>query len=170
MADKDFKVKKGIQVAEAATIGTTTPSVITESGIDRADAVDQTFTVQNSGAGSITLQVVGTLSASTIVETSDVALKENIKSLQDALAVVLGLRGIEFNYIEKPEQREIGFVAQEVQAVAPDLVRNENGVLKVQYSRATALLVEAIKKQQEQIDTLSKRIKNLENNGNPTNY
>jgi hypothetical protein len=50
---------------------------------------------------------------------------------------------------------DIGFIAQEVKEILPELVReNENGLLSLRDKSITALLVEAIKEQQKQIDEL----------------
>jgi hypothetical protein len=51
---------------------------------------------------------------------------------------------------------EIGLVAQEVEQVAPELVlEDEDGYLRVAYERTVALLVEAMKEQQQQIERLT---------------
>lgn len=55
-------------------------------------------------------------------------------------------------------------IAQEVDKVIPEVVsQQENGNLGVSYQHLTAVLVEAIKEQQTQIDSLRKEIENLKN-------
>jgi hypothetical protein len=104
-----------------------------------------------------TLTVVGnTLIQGTLTETSDISLKENILPLENSLAKVMKLNGVSFNKKATPTVKEIGFIAQEVEAVIPDLVTETNeGIKTVSYSRVAAVLVETIKEQQAQIDALT---------------
>jgi hypothetical protein len=110
-----------------------------------------------------TLTVVGnTLIQGTLTETSDISLKENILPLESSLDKVLQLKGVSFNKKDTPELKEIGFIAQEVEAVIPELVsETEDGIKTVSYSRVTAVLVETIKEQQAQIDELKELVLKL---------
>ena len=95
---------------------------------------------------------------------SDISLKENIKPIKNALNKVEKLQGITFDWKEKQEdilniKEDIGFIAQDVQKVLPELVRkNENGKLSLRHQGIIPVLLEAIKE-------LSNRIKVLENGG-----
>jgi hypothetical protein len=61
------------------------------------------------------------------------------------------------------DQRGIGLIAQEVEAVAPELVQTDrDGWKLVDYSRLAALLVEAVKAQQSEVDDLRRRVAELE--------
>jgi hypothetical protein len=99
---------------------------------------------------------------------SDISLKTNIKPLEGALEKVMKLQGVSFTWKEDTDTNkivgikdDIGFIAQEVQEVVPDLVRkNDNGLLSLRDKGITALLVEAIKEQQIQIDELKYLLKN----------
>ena len=72
------------------------------------------------------------------------------------------LNGVSFNKKATPNVKEIGFIAQEVEAVIPDLVTETNeGIKTVSYSRVTAVLVETIKEQQAQIDAQQAQINEL---------
>jgi hypothetical protein len=98
----------------------------------------------------------------TLVEASDARLKENIKPITDALSKVTSLQGVHYNKIETPELEEIGFIAQEVEKVVPEIVTTddtEEGMKAVSYARTVALLVEAMKEQQAQIEELKLRLK-----------
>jgi hypothetical protein len=112
-----------------------------------------------------TLTVVGnTLIQGTLTETSDISLKENILPLESSLDKVMKLKGVSFNKKATPNVKEIGFIAQEVEAVIPDLVTETNeGIKTVSYSRVTAVLVETIKEQQAQIDAQQFQIEELKN-------
>ena len=119
--------------------------------------------------GSLTL--LGRLNEGTFTVTGDVvaygspsyvSLKTNIQPLEGALDKVTKLQGVSFTWKEDTETNQmtgikddIGFIAQQVQEVIPELVRkNDNGLLSLRDKGITALLVEAIKEQQKQIDEL----------------
>ena len=101
----------------------------------------------------------------TLVESSDARLKENVRPITDALSKVTSLQGVHYNKIETPESEEIGFIAQEVEVVVPEIVTTddtEEGMKAVSYARTVALLVEAIKEQQVIIDKQNERLSILE--------
>jgi hypothetical protein len=104
-----------------------------------------------------TLTVVGnTLIQGVLTETSDISLKENILPLENSLDKVMKLNGVSFNKKTTPNMKEVGFIAQEVEAIIPDLVTETGeGIKTVSYSRVTAVLVETIKEQQAQINALT---------------
>ena len=93
---------------------------------------------------------------------SDISLKENIKPIENALDKVEKLQGVTFDWKEKQEdildiKEDIGFIAQDVQKVLPELVKeNDNGKLSLRHHGIVPVLLEAIKE-------LSNRIKVLEN-------
>jgi hypothetical protein len=92
-----------------------------------------------------------------IIAYSDIRVKENIKPLTSALSKVLELNGYYYNRTDlKDKSTKIGFIAQEVQSVIPELVTYDSlqDRYAVSYGNATALLVEAIKEQQTQIQEL----------------
>jgi hypothetical protein len=102
----------------------------------------------------------GELSATSIVETSDERLKENITNIDStkALKQIKKMQGVYFDR-KDTGLREVGLIAQRVQALEPLLVQEgEDGYLAVNYSRVVALLIESIKEQQQQIDTLRRHI------------
>lgn len=89
---------------------------------------------------------------------SSMRWKENVREIDNALDTVKQLRGVSFDWKkEHGGTHDIGFVAEEVGAVVPELVTWEPDGEFAQglaYDRITALAVEAIKEQQEQIDEL----------------
>jgi hypothetical protein len=109
------------------------------------------------------LNVIGGLFKNGVpVETiSDIKVKTNIKPLENSLEKVLKLQGVEYDRIDI-ERHEIGMIAQEVEKIVPDLVQEDSEGFKIlHYKNATALLVEAIKEQQEQINTLKQTVQEL---------
>jgi hypothetical protein len=127
------------------------------------------------GMGNITpstrLYVNGDITANSVAGTSDVRFKQNIHTVTNALEKVKALRGVYFNWNQKafPEkefgaQNELGFIAQEVEKVVPEIVtkdKSKEEYRSVKYDKLVALLVEAIKEQQKQIDSLNSKIKKL---------
>jgi hypothetical protein len=107
-----------------------------------------------------TLTVVGnTLIQGVLTETSDISLKENILPLESSLDKLMKLNGVSFNKKTTPHVKEIGFIAQEVEEIIPDLVtETSDGVKTVAYSRVSAILVETIKEQQTQITELKEMV------------
>ena len=94
--------------------------------------------------------------------TSDIKLKENIKTIENSLDKVLKLRGVEFDWKESKEH-SIGVIAQEVEEVLPELVHETKGTKTVSYGNITAVLIEAIKEQNEIINNMKKEIEELKN-------
>ena len=101
--------------------------------------------------------------------TSDERLKKSIKPIPNALDKVLQIRGVEFNWkkADKKMQKEVhsfeghdvGVIAQEVEAVLPEVViTRDSGYKAVKYEKIVPLLIEAIKDQQKQIDELKSKI------------
>lgn len=84
--------------------------------------------------------------------------KENIRTLDGALDKVMGLRGVSFDWkASHGGGHDVGFIAEEVGRVVPELVTWEADGVSAQglaYDRVTALTVEAIKDQQGQIEAL----------------
>ena len=86
---------------------------------------------------------------------SDITLKENIQPIENALDKVSKIRGVTFNYIDKPDKRVPGVIAQELQEVLPEAVyETENGKLAVRYDNTIALLLEAIKELKKEVEEL----------------
>lgn len=83
--------------------------------------------------------------------------KHNIKDLSDALSIVQQLRGVTYTWNEdQGGTDDFGFIAEEVHAVLPEIApKNHKGQIEgVEYGKITPYLVEAIKEQQMQLETL----------------
>lgn len=92
---------------------------------------------------------------------SDIRVKENIQDLEGSLDKVTQLRGVSYNKIGS-EEKSIGVIAQEIKEVLPEVVKEgEDGMLSVAYGNITAVLIEAIKEQQKQIDELKAQLDGL---------
>ncbi|UYP67486.1 tail fiber domain-containing protein [Thalassobacter stenotrophicus] len=95
----------------------------------------------------------GTVTAPNFVSSSDARLKTNVTPISDALQKVQALRGVTYNMIEGGS-REIGLIAQDVQAVAPEAVVETAGLLRLAYGNLVGLLVEAIKDLSAEVEQL----------------
>lgn len=102
--------------------------------------------------------ISGTMTATTIVETSSIVLKENINPLTNALETILKLEGKTYDRKDTKEH-EVGLIAEAVYEVAPELVSlNEEGnPYGVKYTKVTAYLIEAIKTLTAEINELKKK-------------
>ena len=109
------------------------------------------------------LHVIGNICATgTIGACSDARFKKNVEELKGSLDAVRHLRGVSFTWDREnfadhqfAEGRQIGFIAQEVNAVVPGVVQTgSDGYLAVDYGRLTPVIVEAVKEQQKEVDSL----------------
>jgi hypothetical protein len=100
----------------------------------------------------------GTANAANFNTTSDATLKTNVETLSGSLNAVKSLRGVSFDWLENGGS-EIGVIAQEVEAVLPDVVStNDEGIKSVKYGNMVAVLIEAIKEQQLRIEALEAKL------------
>jgi hypothetical protein len=124
-----------------------------------------TFTANQIVSGSIT--ATGDVVA---YSTSDKRHKNNIVNITDALAKVTKLNGVTWEWNDDvdtatKETPKTGLIAQEVQEVLPEVVKERgDGFLALDYSKTIGLLVEAIKEQQTQIHSLTLEIEKLKKN------
>ena len=108
------------------------------------------LTLDMSGAGAATFN-------NNVTAFSDERLKSNIETIQGGLEKIEQLRGVTYT---RDERDNIGVIAQEIEKVLPDIVLtadDEMGTKSVDYSRITAVLIEAVKE-------LSAKVKYLEEN------
>mgnify|MGYP001127608859 FL=1 len=86
----------------------------------------------------------GVVTAPNFVSSSDARLKSDVETIADALALVCALRGVRFTM---DDSRQIGVIAQEVEAVLPEVVQADadTGQRSVAYGNITGLLIEAVK-------------------------
>ena len=102
---------------------------------------------------------------------SDIQFKENINPIESALFKVQQLKGVEFDWKKDYNDRghDIGFIAQQVESVKglEPFVSEHNNIITdkpakvVHYDKVVALLVEAVKEQQTQIEELKSEVQEL---------
>ena len=146
-------------------------SAAIQEGIYFQNSTDKTI-FYNQGAargqidGSGNVIFVGNITA--YGSTSDIRLKENIEIISNPLDKVKKLKGVTFNY-KKDGKKSTGLIAQDLEKVLPEAVYESSDIdddddkhLAIRYGNTVGLLVEAIKEQQEQIETLTAKVKELE--------
>jgi hypothetical protein len=119
------------------------------------------------------LTVTGAITATGEVTAyySDARLKTKVEPIADPISKIMALRGVTFRPNQTAldlgiiDKEEVGVIAQEVETVLPQLVVDSGyqGYKTVKYDKLTALLIEAVKNQQVQIDELKQEIKRLKN-------
>ena len=133
----------------------------------------------NVGIGTtnpnVKLDVIGSIEyTGTITDVSDQRKKENVQDLENSLSKICQLNGKSYEMIddnEGEEGTELGFIAQEVQQIFPEIVKvverqeSEDGetqeYLGVSYIQLIAPLVESIKEQQTIIEDLKSQNESL---------
>ena len=125
------------------------------------DNDELTFTT----AGALRLTIGSTGDATftgTIFENSMRELKTNIENVENVLPSILQMQGVKFDWKDesKTQNRNYGFIAEDVDKILPDLVAHdkEGKPKAIQYTKLTAVLLEAIKEQQDQINDLKLKI------------
>jgi hypothetical protein len=126
------------------------------------------------GSSKIQTSSTGCTITGDVNSTSDIRYKKNIEPIDNALEKVQSLNGVTFDWdndafpetehTKKPEftERATGVIAQDVEKVLPEAVReNSDGFKNVAYGNMVGLLIEAIKEQQTQIDELKAEVAEL---------
>jgi len=134
--------------------------VVTATGADAMNA-EANMTFDGS-----TLDVTGAIRATgdvTAFYSSDKNLKENISNIENSLDKVSKLNGVYYNWTKEAqekhshfgEEKEVGVIAQDVEAVLPEIVATrEDGTKAVRYERLCALLIESVKELKKEIEEL----------------
>ena len=97
------------------------------------------------------------------IESSSIALKENVTPIANALDIVLQMLGVTYDRKDGSRKNEPGLIAEDVDKIASNLVSHsaDGKAEGIYYSKLTAYLVEAIKGLQSQIDPLKEEIRKL---------
>jgi len=111
--------------------------------------------------------VTGAITATgdiTAYASSDERLKDNIQNIENPIEKVQSLKGVTWDWNDNASDVQhslpnVGVIAQDVEKVLPQLVRdNEGGYKAVDYDKLVGLLIEAVKDQQSQIDELKSKL------------
>jgi len=141
-------------------------------GVDSSTIInsitDPRYLRNNKGVGTIdsmnsSLQVDGSITTNgditAFASASERSLKENIERIDNALDKVTSLTGYTFTY-KGNEEKVSGLMADEVQAVLPEVVYNFDGDLRaIRYGNMMGLVIEAIKELRADVENLKEKIK-----------
>jgi hypothetical protein len=108
------------------------------------------------GSGTFAYNLNLTSDGTLTTATSDISMKENIEQISNPISKVKSIRGVSFTWKDDQSRtKQIGMIAQEVESILPEVVFTNpvDGLKGINYSQTTALLVEAIKEQQQQIES-----------------
>jgi hypothetical protein len=159
-SDGSFTANVGTFTTVAGTLSTAAQTNITSVG-----SLGSTQ-ISSLGVGTAASGTTGEIRATnnvTAYYSSDERLKDNVQVIANALAKVLQIRGVEFdwNNLDEPEdgyfvrKHDVGVIAQEIEKVIPEVVgTRENGMKAVKYDRIIPLLIEAIKELKAEVDAL----------------
>jgi len=120
-------------------------SATTATSANTASAI-----VARDSSGNFT---AGTITCTDLNSTSDIGLKEHIHSIEDPLGKVLQINGVGFRWKDTKED-SIGVIAQDIEEILPELVKNNDHIKTVNYNGLIGVLIEAVKEQQRQIEEL----------------
>ena len=129
------------------------------------------ITTAGLGVGTTGVTTTGLIRATNDViafYSSDKRLKTNILPIPNALDKISKIRGVTFDWLEFEENKDkkihaneghdIGVIAQEIEAILPELVNTrENGYKAVKYDKLVAVLIEAVKELKAEVDELKKK-------------
>ena len=118
-------------------------------GVDDSSEITA-LTVDMSAAGAATFN-------NDVTAFSDVILKDNIDTIDNALDRVKGMRGVFFDRKDNKQERQTGVIAQEVEPFLPEVVRetkDEKKIKSVAYGNMVGVLIEAIKQLDAKIEEL----------------
>jgi len=99
----------------------------------------------------------GVLEAQDFNSLSDIRYKENVETIDGAVAKLQQLRGVEFDWKHSPGS-SVGVIAQEVQEVYPQLVTEGEEKITVNYNGLVGLLIQAVKEQADEIAALKEKL------------
>ena len=103
---------------------------------------------RTDAAPAVESDVYAVVLANSFNSASDARLKKDVVSLDGALDKIDAIRGVHYHWIDaaQPQSRQVGVIAQEIQAVYPELVKEGgNGYLSVDYPKLTAVLIQSVK-------------------------
>lgn len=134
---------------------------------------DKDFIIKgNDGGSTITALTIDMSAAGAatfnddVTAFSDVILKDNIDTIDNALERVQGMRGVFFNRKDNDVTRQTGVIAQEVEPFLPEVVRetkDEKKIKSVAYGNMVGVLIEAIKELNAKVEELQNANKGRRN-------
>ena len=158
--DSDFHIKQSSNgTTDASTGGVTFTSSSVSTNSWRIYNSGSYFSFNRAGSGRVAY-VTGT---GAWVQNSDSTLKKNITPLNPVLDRVMKLKPVDYHYKsqEDRESKVIGFIAQEVEPLFPEIVVHSEGKLGMTYANTGVIAIKAVQEQQEIINAQQEEIELL---------
>lgn len=150
--DDLYMMSDSIYFGGEANVDVNSPTQLTFYGVE-----NNYIRFHHNGVLETTNDIIG-------FATSDRRLKDNLKLIDAPLDKVCKLSGYTFEWNNKQTtyesgMQDIGLVAQEVEAVLPEVVtERQNGYKAVNYEKVVPLLVESIKELKQEVEELKRRL------------
>lgn len=145
-----FVPSTGLLTTTAISTGTLTVTGSNATTIATVDINGGNIDGTIIGAATAAAGTFTTMTATTIVETSSIALKENVNPITGALDAVLKLVGVTYDRKDGSSKNEAGLIKEEVEKVLPNLVTDDG----IHYTKLTAYLIEAVKELTAEVNAL----------------
>jgi len=146
----------GTQTAALAFGGINTPTVL--------NSTEQYTAASSTPTNGFNFDsVTGDTTVLALVQTSAGKHKKNIEPLGSQMSKIGALRPVRYNWKDITAPEEIGFIAEEVQKIYPELVGTDAAgkVNGINYAKMVSVLVKSVQEQQEEIDLLNNELDNL---------
>lgn len=159
----DVSFTNGMQVAQG-DLRIMTGGVRIGSGAPE-EALDVDGQIRSSVLAGGPFDLQSDVNGNIIANTSDERLKRNIEPITDGLSLLLKLQGVRYEWRDTERfgsSTEIGFIAQDVQTVLPEVVRDTGEYLSLNTKNITAVIVEAVKELYAHVDEYMSRTERLE--------
>lgn len=157
-------------ITSSGAIGTTTLSASGDVTITSSTAATSATTGALKVTGGVGISGALHVTAASFFynditswQSSDSRLKDNIAPITGALDKISKIGGYTFDWkpeAEKQQVKDVGVIAQEIQAIQPEVVvERDNGYLAVNYEKLVPLLIQGIKELQEEVAALKAKLK-----------
>lgn len=137
---------------------------VTGDNVTARDTVASPNLTASVGLNSYDANVSNTLFATNIYYTnppvvaSSMLYKENINTFESGLQYVMNMKPVQYDRKNKLSMNEIGFIAEEMETILPNVVKDGRGIKGIQYDQIIPVLVSAMQEQQRKIDELENKL------------
>jgi hypothetical protein len=114
--------------------------------------------LSDDGSTKLATTSAGVTVTGTLTETSSIEYKENVQPLEFNEAIY-NVNAVRYDFKDGSQKDEVGVIAEELYKVLPDLVTTKDGKPEaVKYTKMTMYLLEALKKQNQEIQLLKEKL------------
>jgi hypothetical protein len=125
-----------------------------------SDANNTAFYLDPNSTGT-SLNVAGSIvAAGNVTAYSDIRIKANVETIPSALDKLDQIRGVTYTRtdLDDKEQRYAGVIAQEIEKVLPEAVRDLGNIKAVDYNATIGLLIQAVKELRDEVEAMKSRL------------